>query len=579
MFPSKMTGPKSVPAAVVTMIALGHPSASTLWANHALAPLYFCNRLGWDDNRLRDVYQAINDARRIVVLCGAGISVHAGIPDFRSPNGLFQSLKREHPRENITSGRDLFDAAIFKSEETMAMFYKMISHLATLSDAAQPTPFHEMLHSLDARGQLLRVYTQNIDALEERAGLSFGVPTFPSRSRKRKAEGSPSPVRPRSSSSERSIASTSHVCTPPGATASSMQSSPASTPTPTHQLPRCVPLHGTLKHLYCPSCYFTLPLCAPNQLEALKSGNSLACPQCAELDGTRRLVGKRTRGVARLRPGVVLYNEPHREGEAERVGECVRRDLIGLGSGQLSRTSSARKKRSGEDLLIVAGTSLRIPGAKRIVREFSKALHPILSTNLDDDVQTHQTAVKTVYLNFDFPVPAREWDGVFDVWVQGDIQMFARGFENYQVEAERGSTNVTGSIITPQPKRSNLDGIREPRTPARGVTHPTKSLEESVSQSRPTSVVRKPKHTFTPKLPGSPRLRARALHPTYVDHQSLQHTSSQIKHAPESSTCLKIRIKRPVGMHTPEESKLQLLPLPQEIHNPLVPVDVDQGPG
>jgi NAD-dependent SIR2 family protein deacetylase len=46
-------------------------------------------------------------------LSGAGISVQAGIPDFRSPEGLFQSLKRENPRDGLTSGKDLFDASVF----------------------------------------------------------------------------------------------------------------------------------------------------------------------------------------------------------------------------------------------------------------------------------------------------------------------------------------------------------------------------------------------------------------------------------------------------------------------------------
>jgi NAD-dependent histone deacetylase SIR2 len=56
-------------------------------------------------------------------MSGAGISVHAGIPDFRSSNGLFESLKREHPKENITSGRDLFDAAVFKVSTTSDVIY------------------------------------------------------------------------------------------------------------------------------------------------------------------------------------------------------------------------------------------------------------------------------------------------------------------------------------------------------------------------------------------------------------------------------------------------------------------------
>lgn len=44
---------------------------------------------------------------------GAGISVKAGIPDFRSSDGLFQSLKRDNPKDGLSSGKDLFDASVF----------------------------------------------------------------------------------------------------------------------------------------------------------------------------------------------------------------------------------------------------------------------------------------------------------------------------------------------------------------------------------------------------------------------------------------------------------------------------------
>lgn len=44
---------------------------------------------------------------------GAGVSVGAGIPDFRSSEGLFHTLKRDNPREALSSGKDLFDASVF----------------------------------------------------------------------------------------------------------------------------------------------------------------------------------------------------------------------------------------------------------------------------------------------------------------------------------------------------------------------------------------------------------------------------------------------------------------------------------
>lgn len=61
------------------------------------------------------LYEAVSGARRIAVICGAGISVSspANIPDFRSANGLFKKLKEQHPTAGLSSGKDLFDARLF----------------------------------------------------------------------------------------------------------------------------------------------------------------------------------------------------------------------------------------------------------------------------------------------------------------------------------------------------------------------------------------------------------------------------------------------------------------------------------
>jgi NAD-dependent histone deacetylase SIR2 len=48
----------------------------------------------------------------------------------------------------------------------------MVANLSELCDDASPTPFHRALTMLHHRGKLARVYTQNIDGLEGKAGLS-----------------------------------------------------------------------------------------------------------------------------------------------------------------------------------------------------------------------------------------------------------------------------------------------------------------------------------------------------------------------------------------------------------------------
>jgi len=156
------------------------------------------------------------------------------------------------------------------------------------------------------------------------------------------------------------------------------------------------------------------------------------------MEETRQLIGKRPRRVGKLRPSVVLYNEDHKD--AEGVGEIVRRDLVGAPKG---------RGRSGADLVLVVGTSLKVPGTKRIVREFSKAVRtratgsakatssessPLSSqsssrsqpSSSKGDSREDEPPIRSIYLNLDFPVPTREWDGVFDAWVQGDAQTFAR---------------------------------------------------------------------------------------------------------------------------------------------------------
>jgi len=112
------------------------------------------------------------DCKRILVMTGAGVSVSAGIPDFRSPqSGLFAKIRARYPDDEMLSRRPecVFDLAYFQ-DVNEAPFYEVSQEI--MSEGYKPTPTHHFIKLLDDKGLLVRCYTQNIDSLETAAGLS-----------------------------------------------------------------------------------------------------------------------------------------------------------------------------------------------------------------------------------------------------------------------------------------------------------------------------------------------------------------------------------------------------------------------
>jgi NAD-dependent deacetylase len=100
----------------------------------------------------------IRERQPCVVLTGAGVSTESGIPDFRSPGGLWASFD---PLEY--GSIEAFRADPLK----VWSFYK--PRVAMLTDAG-PNPAHLALAELERLGFVEAVITQNIDLLHERAG-------------------------------------------------------------------------------------------------------------------------------------------------------------------------------------------------------------------------------------------------------------------------------------------------------------------------------------------------------------------------------------------------------------------------
>ncbi|KAJ5279814.1 NAD-dependent protein deacetylase hst4 [Penicillium angulare] len=278
--------------------------------------------------------ETLRHQKDIVVIAGAGISTSAGIPDFRSTDGLFKSLQKKHNLK--ASGKLLFDAAVYQDDALTAPFHELVRSLKIESEKTKPTKFHQMLARLGKENRLKRLYTQNIDGLE-----------------------------------------TSMV--------------PLQTEVPLNvkgRWPVTIQLHGSIQKMVCQKCRSTSDLDPSIFVET----DPPECGDCAENDRNRRIAEQRSHGVGRLRPRIVLYNEHNPDEEA--ITSVMNADV-----------------KSRPRVLIVAGTSLKIPGVRRLV----KSLCTVIRTRKDG---------VTMFINNEPPV-GKEFENCFDLIVQGNTDEVA----------------------------------------------------------------------------------------------------------------------------------------------------------
>ena len=258
----------------------------------------------------------------------------------------------------------------------------MVRNLSGLVTAAQPTAFHKMLARLGREGRLMRLYTQNVD------GIDVALPGL-----------------------ETSV--------------------PLSTKGP---WPRSVQLHGGLQKMVCSKCQ-TLSDFAPARFNGPEAPLCTACIQADDLRTNH--AGKRSHGVGRLRPRLVLYNEHNPDEEA--IGACVSGDL-----------------RARPDALVVVGTSMKIPGVRRIVREMCGV------------VRGRRDGL-TVWINQDAPPPGKDFEDCWDLIVKGPCDEVARQAEIHhdhehcsQSDVERIKERTDVSVVVSSPKKPKSEAMLTP---------------------------------------------------------------------------------------------------------------------
>jgi NAD-dependent SIR2 family protein deacetylase len=286
-------------------------------------------------------------------------SLQSHPPDSSRPGSPEQtSSQTKSSRLPNLKGRDLFDSLIWSDPLTTSIFYMFISRLRQKiqNDITNTTPTHKFLRTLRDGGRLVRSYTQNIDSLEEREGLSTDL-TLGAGNRSRfltKTQREPRPHEVNNSSAH-------------------------------HGGVEVVLLHGSLVSLRCGICGKLSEWDEERESTTL-SGSAPDCPSCAEYNARRTGRGRRGLAIGRLRPDIVLYGEEHPN--ATLVAPLITHDL------SLS-----------PDFLLIMGTSLKVHGLKVMVKEFAKAVHGRGGT--------------VVFVNRTKP-PESTWGEVIDYWVEWD---------------------------------------------------------------------------------------------------------------------------------------------------------------
>lgn len=304
-------------------------------------------------------------------------------------------MKSQHNLKG--SGKDLFDAAVYRDQSSIASFHEMVRSLSVATKSATPTLFHHMLARLAHDGRLLRLYTQNVD------GIDTSIEPL--------ATATPLPIK--------------------------------------GPWPKTVQLHGGLEKMICTKCHELSNFDA----ELFDGPSPPECQSCLVLDQVRtQNAGKRSHGVGRLRPRMVLYNEHNPDDEA--IGAVARADL-----------------RVRPDAVIVVGTTLKVPGIRRIVREMCGV------------VRGRRDGL-AVWINKDPEPSGKEFENCWDLIVSGDSDEVAdyAKLRNWDDQSIDEWAHVTGEEIQQVKDRGSPQVIVEPEMKTAIATMPTPQASPRIPQ-------------------------------------------------------------------------------------------------
>ncbi len=198
--------------------------------------------------------------------------------------------------------------SVYDADDSTEEFHKRIIDLHSKARIAKPTRFHEFLSHLGTRGVLTRVWSQNVDGIEDKVGnLSTCYAT-----------GRDDPF------------------------------------------PRTFRLHGTLEEMVCQE---SKSHCFPFDPQLFTGSKPPDCKSCVDSNNKKRAKAEMLNRpptrlsscvVGKLRPNITLYEEFD---EGPDVAKVLRRDF---------------SKRRSPDCVLIVGTRLKTAGARRLLGQICR---------------------------------------------------------------------------------------------------------------------------------------------------------------------------------------------------------------
>ncbi len=108
--------------------------------------------------QLESIADWLFDSQSAIAFTGAGISTESGIPDFRSPGGVWSKNRTVYFNEFLSSEADRYE------------YWRQKSQTHVEFEAASPNAAHRVLAEWETEGKISAVVTQNIDGLHVEAG-------------------------------------------------------------------------------------------------------------------------------------------------------------------------------------------------------------------------------------------------------------------------------------------------------------------------------------------------------------------------------------------------------------------------